>query len=462
MVILLLVKKMYSELIYSHIVKKGLVEDGDRLIVAVSAGPDSMCLLHYLIALKQRIQYSHIELFVVHVNHHTRGGENEDEEALIRNYCKDYGIPFYKVDYYYQGNENFHEDSRNYRYEVFMDHAKKVNANKIVLAHHLDDQVETVLFKLIRGANITGYQGMKERISIDDKVVLIRPFLGITKDDILEYCEEYSIPYLVDSSNQSDKYTRNKIRHFIVPELATIQTDVKDKIEQFRLQISEASDYLVEVARSSFNKFVSYKGDIIRFKTGDLRSCPRVILRLLLTEATNRVSNDQIEVTFNKLNQMMDIIEGNKPNVTFDLGKSYTFMRVYDQLLFTRSLDQSKGYHLEINQFKEYILPNGIKLTVKKVDENLKITNNRLILCYNISMWPLHIRTPESGDRIETKIGHKKVSRIFINRKIPQSERTTWPILTSPEGEILWVVGLEKSSQLKLNENQEYIVIEVN
>ena len=99
---------------------------------------------------------------------------------------------------------------------------------------------------------------------------------------------------------------------------------------------------------------------------------------------------------------------------------------------------------------------------MKIVQEKLKINSNRLILCYNNSMWPLYVRSPKAGDRIKTKIGHKKVNRIFINRKIPLHERSQWPVITDQNDRILWVVGLEKTSDLSFDDHEAYIVIEVN
>lgn len=453
---------MNIEAIKSHMIDSGMITNGDHVLVAVSAGPDSMCLLHVLTALKSH-SFASLELSVIHVNHHTRPGENEQEASVVQTYCDDHHIPFYVVDYYDDGQRNFHEQAREFRYKTFQTYAKRIGANKVALAHHLDDQIETVLFRMIRGSNIIGYSGMEATIRLVSGITIIRPFLTHTKKEILAYCERYKVPYCIDSSNVLTHYTRNKLRLNVIPELEAIQRDAVQKIEQLRIQLHEVGRFINEAAETYYYQFVRSDDDSIWFSISDLKSIPTAILRIVLTKTMNEISMEQIDVSFVKINALMDHIHNSKPNITMDLGKGYQAIKAYDQLIFKAEETTQNSYHLEIKEFKEYILPNGIKLTVKIVQEKLKINSNRLILCYNNSMWPLAVRSPKPGDRIQTKIGHKKLNRIFINRKIPQHKRSLWPVLTDQNDRILWVIGLEKTSELYDCDPQEgYIVIEVN
>ena len=147
----------------------------------------------------------------------------------------------------YQKQDNFHNEARSFRYRFFYQTAKKIKANKIVLAHHLDDQIETILFKIIRGNNLKGYIGMNDKIELKENIAIIRPLLGITKQKLLIIVKN-QVPFMVDSSNYSNKYTRNYIRNNIIPLLQKLQPDLNNKIMQFHEQLKEVSDYLEEKA----------------------------------------------------------------------------------------------------------------------------------------------------------------------------------------------------------------------
>lgn len=439
-----------------------LISPVDHLVVAVSGGPDSMALLHYLLMLRESTKYQDLKIIVAHINHHTRVGENEAEEALISTYCQQHALPFYRADYVHSGQDNFHQAAREFRYQFFFEVAKQVSAHKIVLAHHLDDQVETVLLKMLRGANLSGYAGMKDAYIFKDGIMIVRPLLHVSKQEILDYCKINQVPYLVDSSNNSDAYTRNKLRHEVLPKLNELQSDAKEKITQFATQVAEASEFIDAYANQLFMKYhqLNTHGQVL-FKINDLQKLDKVILRRLFTLAVNLVSDNQLEVSFKQLNAMMSLLENDKPNILINLADNFRVIKQYNELVFTRQVETLSDYQIEINEFKEYILPNQVKLNVKKLCEIVKFHNKCLVLCYNKSMWPLYVRTPKPGDRIQTKVGHKKVNRIFINHKIPKLERAKWPIITDKNDQILWVVGLEKSNLIDNLEGQCYIYIEV-
>lgn len=453
---------MYSEDIQHFIQEYKLIEPEDRLIIAVSGGPDSMCLLHYIITLKERF-FPSIVIYVAHINHHTRGEENTREENLIKSYCELYQLVFYKTDFYFNGTGNFHDLARQFRYHYFKEVSVKTGANKIVLAHHKDDQVETVLFKVLRGSHLQGYSGMKVNYEVKKDLKVIRPFIHVTKQEILNYCQLYQIPYLTDSSNQKNDYARNYIRHEIVPKLHHIQSDASDKIIQFQTQIEEANQYVYETAETIFENAIKEQTDQkIVLDVNRFTSYNNAILRTILIICASHFNDYKLEISFNQINQMIEIIIGKKPNVYYDLGSNYYFIKEYNLLIMQRGKDHLVENELEINECKEYILPNADKLIVKKVQEKAKINNKNLILCYNNSMWPLKIRTRKDGDVIKTKIGHKKINRIFINHKIPISQRDSWPILIDKDGQILWVIGLEKIwFENEQEEGSIYIQIEV-
>ncbi len=435
------------------------IELNDRLVIGVSGGPDSMGLLHFLISIQNKFN---LNLFVAHINHHTRGKENDDEEQLIQDFCAKYKIPCYIADFKKSGLENFHEEARKYRYDFFLHLTKEMNGNKIVLAHHQDDQVETILFKIARGNHINGYLGMKNSLVLENHIKVIRPFLNVKKNDIIEYCQENNVPYAIDSSNLMNKYTRNHIRNQIIPLFKEIQPDFNHKIIQFQEQLAEVDDFLKQNTKMLLKEMIiSAEQDRIILDLNKLKTIHIALIRYILLEVVNELLDHSFDLTYEKIKNLLNIIYNGKPNVTFDLGKKLYCIKEYDKLIFEIGEKEYPGYYLELNEFKDYNLPNGTIIRIKKVEEKAKTNNKTLFLCYNSTIWPLVIRTKKNGDYIETKIGKKKINRVFIDAKIPMNLRKTWPLLIDKDGNVEWVIGLQKPDFNQFSNCQELLLIEV-
>ncbi len=435
-----------------------LIQYNDRLVIGVSGGPDSMGLLHFLMSIKAEFN---LTLIVAHINHHTRGEENTREEELIRDFCFLHDIPYIVGNFLKSGKKNFHEEARNFRYRFFLDLAKEYRANKIVLAHHEDDQVETILFKITRGNHLSGYIGMKDSYDLDN-ITVIRPFLNVTKDDILEYCLKNNVPYALDSSNFSVKYTRNYFRKKIIPLFKKVQPEFNQKIMQLHEQLLEVDDYLKQNGKMLIKEMIiSDEKDRIILDLNKLKVNHITIIRVILLLVVNKLYSDTFDLTYEKMKNLLNIIFGQKPNITFDLGKNLYCVREYESLSFQIGIPEYDEYNIIINEFNDYYLPNGMKIRIKKVEEYAKTNNKTFILCYNSTIWPLVIRTKKDGDYIKTKIGKKKISRIFIDAKIPVNKRKTWPLLVDKEGNVLWVIGIQKPDFSSFPIGKENIMIEV-
>lgn len=453
---------MYSEEIINFIKDNNLIEAQDNLIVAVSSGPDSMCLLHFLLYYKNRYKLDNINIYVAHVNHQTRGDENTTEENLLKNYCLINKIPVIVENFHMLSKNNFHQEARNFRYEFFLKLCRKFNGNKIVLAHHQDDQVETVLFRIIRGNTLDGYTGIKAKLEINEQVNVIRPFLNITKQEIMQYCKEYNIPYAIDSSNLESKYTRNYIRNQIIPKIKEIQPDFNKKIIQLKQQLTEVNEYLYQNAKTNYERLIISKDDNkITLDLESLKMVHNSIVRLIILNVINDLTNNSLKISYEKLNQLMNIIHNRKPNITFDLGLDHYCIKEYDLIIFQKQKPIINDYLIYIDEFKEYQLPNNMKISVKIIEEKAKMNNNSLILCYNSTMWPLILRTKNSGDSIKTEIGTKKINRVFIDKKISEYKRKSWPILTDRNNNVLWVIGIQKAN-IKLNCKSQYVLIDIS
>ncbi|WP_108995001.1 tRNA lysidine(34) synthetase TilS, partial [Paenibacillus agaridevorans] len=198
--------------------ERGLWQDGDTIIVAVSGGPDSMALLHmlHMLAVPKRLR-----TIAAHVNHGFRGEESAAELELVKRYAEKLGVPcetttLALTTYIEENALNLQAAAREKRYAFLHEVAKRYGASRVALAHHGDDQAETVLMRVIRGAGLSGLSGIPAKRS-ENNVELIRPLLRMNKSDLLAYCEEGDIPYSTDSSNLERHYFRNTVRLDILP-----------------------------------------------------------------------------------------------------------------------------------------------------------------------------------------------------------------------------------------------------
>ena len=210
------------------------------IVVACSGGPDSMCLLDLVTKLKDELN---LNIIVAHVNHKLRS-ESEEEAKMVENYAKENNITFELLEITDYINGNFtEEDARKRRYNFFNEIIKKYQASALLTAHHGDDLIETILMRLTRGSNLSGYIGIKE-ISQTDNYKTLRPLLTITKDEIVNYLKENNVPYRLDKTNEELKHTRNRYRHIVLPFLKKENPKVHEKYLKFSKELIEYDNFV--------------------------------------------------------------------------------------------------------------------------------------------------------------------------------------------------------------------------
>ena len=240
------------DIVNNNIVENNLISRGDRVVVAVSGGPDSMCLLDVLYKLKEKLD---IELEVAHVNHGIRK-ESDDEKIYVENYCKERGISFHylKVDIPALSKEQKMSEEacgRQVRYDFFEEVRKETNSSCIAVAHNLNDNVETVLLNEIRGCGLKGLTGMDFKFNY-----IIRPLLTIEKKDILLYNNKLGINPCFDKTNEEQIYLRNKIRLSLIPYLQELNPNFIANISRMRLILKEDNDFIVDYVDKLMDKII--------------------------------------------------------------------------------------------------------------------------------------------------------------------------------------------------------------
>lgn len=294
-----------EEQVYNSIKKYYLIEKEDRIVVGVSGGPDSICLLNVLNSLKEKL---HIEIFVAHINHMIRE-EADLETKYVQDFCKKLGIECFikKIDVEAiakKEKKGTEETGRNIRYNFFEEILKKVNANKIATAHNLNDKIETVLLNIIRGSGTVGIKGIEAKR--DEK--FIRPLIEITREDIEEYCNKNNLDPKYDKTNDETIYRRNKIRNDLIPYIKKeFNPNIIKTIARLSEVATEENDYLDKITMNSFNDILLENNhdenqkntlilDLKKFNSLELVIKRRVILYTINKVIGNTVGIEKVNI----------------------------------------------------------------------------------------------------------------------------------------------------------------------
>lgn len=404
--------------------QNNLIDPTKHIIVAVSGGVDSICLLYML----QQLSY---KVVLAHVNHHKREA-SEEEAIFLKKWSTQLRIPFEKLDYHDMHTHNFHDAAHNARYTFFKELAVKYNTTTIATAHHLDDQLETVLIKLMNGSNLYGYGGISVQLT-EKGFDIIRPLLCLSKQDLYLFAKKEKLSFFEDDSNASDVYLRNRVRHHIVPLLKTEEPAILQKTQEYSTQVKEAFAFI----RKFSIKYLNDTQNRIRVST--YLSLDIAVQKDILCLMFEMAGLDKNTATILKCHHLVLNAKGNKK---LDIKNGFSFIIEYDKAYIQK---QAK-----IESFEEILtLENEVLLLGKYrfyFSKKLPQSNAKHInLCYNILKLPFLIRNKQDGDFIKMSYGNKKVGRLMIDAKLSMSERKTTPLIFDQEGNLLWVYPFAKS-----------------
>lgn len=401
-----------------------------KVVLACSTGVDSMVLFDLL----RKVKDSN-DIIIAHVNHQKRE-ESKIEEKFIDEFAKASKIKCYiKQLPHYDGN-NFQSWARDLRYEFFLDVATKENASILLLAHHADDNLETILLRLMRNSSLEGYGGIR-KYSKYHSIDIYRPMLSLAKDDILEYAKNNSLKYFDDSSNSEDDYARNRIRHHVVPILKKENPSLLKAVQNYSTTLHEASDF-IENYETNFIKRQELVNNSNEFFT-------KVNLKELLSE--NEFLQEQILFRLLKrfslskecIKDIIKQIKSNKDKIVKKINEELLMIKEYGYVIFTKESLEDKQFFLKIDTLGIYNLPNNQSLEVKK---NICYFNtSKGLLWYNIEDMPLIVRTRIDGDKIKTKYGTISISNYLTNKKVPYLQRKQILLLCNNENKPLAILG---------------------
>lgn len=441
---MLILKEAYQFLIHEVGIKAG-----DPIVVGVSGGPDSMALLHFMAMIRKSLD---IPIVCAHVNHNVRK-ESEEEKEFVREFCEQYDIVFEYMKIEDYGDDNFHNEARDKRYQYFGSMVKQYHAKYLLTAHHGDDLIETILMRIVRGSTLRGYSGFSRIVKRDDYTIL-RPFIHLTKEEIYHYLEEYHIPYVQDSSNQKDVYTRNRFRKYIVPEFKKEDSHVHHKFYKFSKILLEYNDYIDEQVTKYMNEVYPQNTlNIDKFKKLETIIQMKIIYSIL-----ERIYQDDLMLITDRHAELLEqLILSDKSNATICLPNNVMAIKSYHLLQFIHEPIINQSYEIELIDYMN--LPNGKNIEV--VTESEDASNYTCRLSKQEVKFPLHARTRKQGDKVAVKglMGHKKVKDIFIDEKVPIKDREMWPVIVDSTDTIVWIPGLKKSKFDKTKEENYDIIL---
>ena len=413
------------------------------VVIGVSAGPDSMCLLNLL-------QKKTNKIVVCHINHNVRK-ESIKEEEYITKYCQENNIILEKTTINNYQENNFENEARKKRYMFYEEILKKYNS-KTLLAHHGDDLIETVLMKISRGSNLEGYAGIKEVSNVKDYQI-IRPLLKYTKEDIINYNKSNNIKYYNDSSNQSTNYTRNRYRLNILPLLKKEDKNIHKKYLKYSKTLIEYDNYIKREVKKNIDNV--YINNIIYIEK--LNQLDTFLIKNILYNIMNNIYQNKNNIITDKhIQNIISLLNNTKPNIKIDLPNNKEIVKEYNKLIIKEKRSNIKSYKIEFNDKIEIE-----KFIIEKTESEDNDSNNVCRLNSKDITLPLYIRNREDGDFIVLKGSNnrKKIKEIFIEKKIPISKRNNYPLLTDSNNNIIWIPNIKKSKFCKKkNENYDIII----
>lgn len=441
--------------IKNTIIRENLIEKHDKILIGLSGGADSVFLLNILIQLQRDLDF---EIYTCHINHSYRDTALMDEN-FSRKISEENNIKFFskKVDmkqYSIDHSISLEDSGRILRYKYFNEILKSEDFNKIAVAHHLDDQVETFFLHLFRGSGIDGLCGMQYQ-----NKNIIRPLLDVSKSEILNYLDENDIDYVTDETNFVADVQRNKIRLEMLPYIQdNFNSSISESIYRTVNILKDSKEIIDDVTNFKYKKLVNQENgeyfiDVDLFER-EKKSVRRNIIRKLLI-ALNGSNQDIRMVYIDDIIELFDLKNGSQY-----VFKDYSFFKSYDKVIIRKNLNNKKNQsvkfelgEISFGDFKinSYLTENtNVKPSINKMIFDSKILSNNLFL-----------RKRKNGDRIKLKGFTKKVKSVFIDNKIAQIKRDNYPILSDEEN-VYAILSLKRSNLYMKNDNsKEVLVIEV-
>ena len=458
----------FEQKVLQFIESERLINEGSRLLIACSGGLDSMALLTFFHKYKKKLG---IQLFAAHVDHMLRGEQSAEDRRFVERFCERHDIPCFSTaipipELLVVHGGNSQAVCRQERYAFLATTMQQQAIDTLVTAHHADDQLESILMGLAKAGTVTGMQGIHVK-RVFAKGTIIRPFLMVTKDEIREYLKKSSVSFREDESNAKHDYTRNRFRHRIVPLLKAENEFVAQHATAFSMQLMQDDTYLRELAQQAFERLVTkrsencYEVEITAFLREPLALQRRLILILL-----NYLYNDTTTFQSHKLcTAILKLFQAQNGSSMMNLPKQFVVNRQYGKMFFQKEQQKAliASKELVLNEWNER---RDFRIYIGETSRMTAPLSESMQIYYvsaHTLVFPIRVRTREVGDRIQFAgmSEPKRLSRLFIDEKVPLTKRDDWPLLVDAHNEVLAVLGLRVSSKFskKRRAEDDYVIV---
>lgn len=432
-----------EQIVDKYIVRHQLLSDKGKYIVALSGGADSVALLLIL---------SHLgyDVRAAHCNFHLRGEESNRDEQFCVNLCARLNIPLHRIHFDTQTYADKYKVSiemaaRDLRYNYFAQLCKAIEANGVCVAHHRDDNVETVILNLLRGSGVEGLAGIAPKNGN-----ILRPLLCISRKDILNYLHTQNQDYVTDSTNLEDDALRNKIRHHVIPLLKTINPAISDNIARTARYIRQAA-IMLDNYQAETHDNIAYinKVDVMNARS------PEFVLHQLLGKYG--FHGDVIDDIIEHISHVGKNWQSGSHVVTIDRDQLLVAPIAYIQKV-------TKEKSVCIPEDGNYMIGERLKIKLRiyprTADFKPSKDSHRITLDANKAKFPLTYRLTQKGDRFSPfgMKGTKLVSDYLTDRKRNFLEKASQHVITDEQGEIIWLVGERSSEKYKIDANTKNIL----
>lgn len=441
-----------------------LIDIGDKIVVAVSGGADSICLLHVLYSLMDEFK---LQLFAAHLNHNFRGIDAQRDAQYVAKFCDEYDIiSFIKsmdvAQYAKEHGLSDEEAGRVLRYEFFEEIAEKVGATKIAVAHNQNDQAETVLMRLLRGTGIQGLTAIHHQ-----RGRIIRPLLDTSRKDIEDYCLVHKLFPRIDATNLEPIYHRNKIRLELIPYIEEhYNPNIIQSLAKTAEILKKDNDFMEEAAWQAYGqvKLKMVKG-CIDLSIEALNKLPHALQSRILRLATKELVGQKEALEFKHIYSIIELLARNETGKKILLPKGIVAKTSYHKLILTtQDQDDYENFYYELPEKGSLIIDEtrGEFITSVLARDRIKTISRDKYIKYfdydNISD-NLNVRNRREGDRFWPLglTGSKKLKDFFIDYKIDRDKRNAIPLVCHGD-EVIWVVGYRISEKYKISKNTSRVL----
>ena len=416
--------------VYKTICEYRLIDKGDKIVIGLSGGADSMCLTHILWSLREKLG---ISLCTVHLNHGIRGAEADSDEESARAFSESLGIPFSSKCENVPEYAKIHGMSeelagREIRYAFFDEILKEKGFNKIATAHNRNDNAETILMNFMRGSGLKGLGGIPHK-----RGNVIRPILDITRDEIEKYCKENGIEYVTDKTNNEKIYTRNKIRLDLIPQIMdTFNPNFINTVTENAKILSSDSEFIDDLSDRFYKENIKEGRVDIKLLSDESESVRSRVIKKMIVNASG---NDH-DLSGKYISDIEELIKKNKSGSSVNLPYNICAMVEYGKL-YIGAVSKTDDFIYEIPLGKKVYIPELNKTVYAKYTSEKSENGIYIGACENDK---IEIRNRREGDVFypEGMQGKKKIKDYFIDSKIPRFMRDKTGIITV-NGEIAYI-----------------------